>query len=152
MKSINPELKEHESLIIYGFSSRTCNKDEMNSENAKIPKLWGSFAKSPIKNSTSGAKAFAVYSHYESDVSGFYDITVGIPLHSEVNDLTSITIQKGDYLCFQNQGDFPDVVIETWNTIWGFFNKHPEYTRAYQTDFEMYLDNNAIEVYIGIIK
>ena len=150
MNIINPVLKEHESLTIYGFSSRTCNKDEMNSVTARIPNLWGSFGKSHIRNDTPGAKTYAVYSNYESDVSGCYDITLGIPLHSEADDLTSIIIKPGAYLCFQNQGEFPDVVIETWNTIWSFFREHTEYSRAYQTDFEVYLEDNVIEIYIGI--
>lgn len=152
MAQIKPELVEHESLLIHGFSSRTCNQDESRSMNAKIPKLWESFASSPLKNALPKTKAYCVYSNYESDVSGFYDVTVGIPLLLQTNEnhLTPIVIQKGHYFCFRNQGNLPDVVIETWNAIWQFFSEHQAYRRAYQTDFEVYLENNIMEVYIGL--
>lgn len=126
----------------------------MNLEHAKIPKLWGFFANSSINKVNSGVKAYTVYYNFESDVSGLYDVIVGSLLQTEkdTNDLSSITIQNGAYLCFRNQGDFPQVVIETWQIIWKFFSDHPECSRTYQTDFEVYLENNTIEVNIGIIN
>ena len=62
----------------------------------------------------------------------------------------TIAIDGGTYLIFTAQSDAVEHIIQTWQTIWAYFEQHPEVQRAYRTDFEAYLGAGRASIYIGI--
>lgn len=145
---------EHiESKVIKGLVTRTSNENEMNPDLGKIPKLWMQFDKNVQVDYPNGNRVYGVYYNYESDVSGEYSVLAGtdqVDCKSSI-ELKNVIINKGKYLVFHAEGPMPQVVIETWGKIWNYFSKENiEHTRAYTTDFEYYLSESEIKIYIAL--
>lgn len=147
MSSISPTAKYVESFQVSGLSVRTKNSDEFNEQTAKIPNLWQQFSTSGLVGNGS---VYGVYSDFDSDANGPYTLTVGITSNEAQTQLSSVTIQAGNYLVFQNNGPMPAAVIETWKQIWNYFEINSEYQRCYISDFEAYTGPDQVSVYIGI--
>lgn len=145
--SISPIVKQVESFIVMGFSVRTQNKDEFNDKTAKLPRLWQQFYTSEL---AANANIFGVYSDYDSDANGFYTVTAGTESLDVQTELSSVTIQAGNYLVFECAGLMPAVVVETWKRIWEFFETNTEYRRHFISDFEVYNGPDQVAIYIGL--
>lgn len=145
--SVSPFMKHVEPFIVKGFSVRTQNKDEFNGQTAKLPGVWQRFHHSDLASNT---KIFGVYSSYDSDANGPYTFTVGVASPPTPDQLSTVTIQKGDYLVFEGSGPIPSVVFETWKRVWAFFETHTEYQRNYISDFEAYTGSEQIAIHIGV--
>ncbi len=145
--SISPTKKYVESFVVEGFSVRTQNRDEFNQATAKLPSLWQQLYTSDL---TTNANIFGVYSNYDSDASGPYTVTVGIESAHPSVQLSSVTIQKGNYLVFQGTGPMPATLIETWKQVWAFFETNIEYLRNFVSDFEAYSGSDEVMIYIGL--
>ncbi|NVJ52717.1 MAG: GyrI-like domain-containing protein [Campylobacteraceae bacterium] len=146
------KVKYLEKFYVSGITTRTNNETELNDENPKIPALWQKYVDENIEGKTfNKAKSMAmygVYNKYESDVNSDYDYTIAVEVTKPKN---AITIEKDRYLVFTKEGEFPDVVIETWKDVWDYFASETcEYERAYNYDFEKYAKENEIEIYISI--
>ena len=144
MKRVNLEEKR-----VYGMRIRTTNEKEMNPETAQIGALWGKYFEKIFPTLTPEIKSYGVYSNYESDASGAFDVTVSIDEKRE--DLEMLTLEAGAYLCFETKGELPQAVIDTWGEIWHYFaNENCTDKRAFKTDFELYLSESEAAIYIGI--
>ncbi len=44
----------------------------------------------------------------------------------------------------------PDVVIQTWMSVWRYFSEPRGHVRAYTEDFELYRGPNAVDIYIAV--
>lgn len=145
-----PKLISIDDVTVTGFSVRTVNKDEFKPETAKLPELWGRFASSDlIKDQTA---VYGVYSDYESDASGFYTVTAGVPLSSSLEGkYETASIVSGQYLVFSAKGPMPQTVVQIWERVWNYFDENKEYKRNFRTDFEVYTGEEEVAVYIGII-
>lgn len=141
------------NFIVSGIKTRTNNKNEQDIKTSKIGKLWEEFYEKKVIKNISNKKAdgiiYEVYSSYESDYQGDFDITIGTEVTKGNENLENIHIEKGEYLVFKAKGDIPKVVIDTWVDIWNFF-KTSKIKRAYTTDFEKYISNEEVEIYIAI--
>ena len=139
-------------LMIAGISTLTNNSNEFNEESAKIPALWDEYVEQKIDgqtfNKANNGYMFGVYSDYASDMDGDYKYTLGIEV---TKPKKALVIEDERYLVFDKKGELPDTVIETWQEIWSYF-KSPEciYERAYKVDFEKYVKEDEIEIYISI--
>lgn len=133
-----------------GVCVRTCNADEMSESTAKLGKLWDEFYQTLGPKLSENAKVYGVYTNYESDENGAFDVFAC----SDVLDddaFKQVQTQAGQYLVFSKQGDMPAAVIELWGEIWRYFSAQDcPYKRAFLTDFEYYKTPNEIEIYIGI--
>ncbi|ASQ47458.1 GyrI-like domain-containing protein [Legionella clemsonensis] len=146
MSAIQPALKPIDGFTVTGFTVRTKNSDEFNPETAKIPNLWQQFYSSnPTPNTI-----FAVYSGYESDANGSYDVTVGTLNNNQSVELSAVKINSGNYLVFQGKGPIPQTVIETWKRVWDYFTVETPYQRCFMTDFEEYKNSDEVAIYIGV--
>jgi len=151
-----PLLAHAEAFTVCGLSVRTINRDEFNPQTAKLSTLWDQFLVSDMANSLTNKRAdspiFAVYSHYESDASGFYTVTVGFALNtkSQGGEHPCVQVPSGDYLVFTGKGSMPQAVVETWQRVWAYFNEHSDYTRSYSSDYEVYENAEEISIYIGV--
>ena len=146
MSAIHPIMKHVDSFTVRGLTVRTRNSDEFNQETAKLPHLWQQFyASNPTPNTT----IFGVYSGYESDANGLYNVMVG------VNDdnhpaLDTLHVNSGNYLIFQGKGSMPQAVIETWERVWDYFTGKSLHQRCFMTDFEAYSNGDEVSIYIGV--
>tara|TARA_B100001109_G_C18864753_1_gene476409 strand:- start:60 stop:542 length:483 start_codon:yes stop_codon:yes gene_type:complete len=141
---------------IYGISVRTTNANEMGPETAKIGKTWQQFDREVSVNYQAGERVYGVYYEYESDANGEFNVLAGTENPNE--SLEQVTILKGKYLVFEGKATSPDdnariqAVIDTWGKVWGYFsNEETEYKRAYKTDFEHYINQTDINIYISIV-
>ncbi|WED44569.1 GyrI-like domain-containing protein [Legionella cardiaca] len=158
MSFLEPRLVQIQNFTVAGISTRTNNQNEFDLKTAKLPTLWNKFYAQDIPSQFSSYKLnpsiFGVYSDYESDVTGSYTVTAGLEISDEMPppQFTTIAVQSGNYLLFENQGPQPQTIIQTWQQVWDYFSSQSQFTRKYDTDFEVYRNSHECAVYIGITK
>jgi predicted transcriptional regulator YdeE len=147
------KLVEINEKRVIGLSTRTTNAKEMNPSTGRIAPLWKEFDDRVEVDYKNGHRVYGVYFHYESDATGEFSVLSGtnqLDANSSTN-LETIVIQSGKYLMFSAKGDIPKIVFDTWGKVWEYFsNNDAEYERLYTTDFEHYVNQNEIEVYISV--
>jgi predicted transcriptional regulator YdeE len=145
-------------IAIAGISVRTTNAAEFNPATGKIVGLWGRFFSEGLFDSLPGklpnSPVYGVYSGYESDYMGAFDVTAGVAVSKPSGDgkWPSLELQAGDYLIFSATGPMPQTVLQTWGVVWQYFQSNPNVQRSYATDFEAYLGTDKVEVHVGIKK
>lgn len=149
------KLVKHQAFNISGLMVRTRNTDEMTESTAKIGSLWQRFYQEYENNITAGTNFYGVYTNYESDHNGFYDVIAGTDQtneHHSASLFNHCTIAPGEYLVFSAQGEMPQTVIALWNEVWQYFERLPcDHQRAYTTDVEYYKNDTEIEIHISIL-
>jgi len=147
MKTVQVERK-----TITGLKVRTKNEDEMNHKRAQIGALWQNFFENIMPSpGETPPPLYGVYSNYESDAHGEFDVLVGAEEVEKSEGRESIVLQEGRYLCFTAKGELPQAVIETWSEVWAYFaDENCKEKRVYKTDFEKYISQDEAEIYIGI--
>jgi predicted transcriptional regulator YdeE len=147
------KLVEIDEKRIIGLSIRTTNEKEMNPSTGKIGYLWQKFDNAVEVDYKNGNRVYAVYFDYDSDANGEYSVLAGtdqLDANSSAK-LETVVIQGGKYLRFTATGEVPKIVFETWGRVWEYFSKEDvKYERLYTTDFEYYVNQNEIEVYIAV--
>ncbi|WP_285578171.1 GyrI-like domain-containing protein [Geothrix limicola] len=152
---MSPKLTNVSPFSVTGISVRTINRDEFNPTTAKLPNLWARFygngVTGQVPNQAPGSSVFGVYSDYESDATGFYSVTAGMATSGPTSsEFTTVSIEEGRYLVFENRGPMPQAVIDTWGIIWAYFENNTEFIRSYTTDFEEYRGPDQIAIHIGV--
>ena len=136
---------------ISGITVRTTNAAEFNPVTGKIAGLWGQFFSEGLFDKLPGKLAespvYGVYSNYESDYMGAFDVTAGV---ATSNAESQLTLQAGEYLVFSATGPMPQTVLQTWGGVWQYFQSNPSVQRSYATDFEAYLGVDKVEIHIGV--
>ncbi|KFN03777.1 AraC family transcriptional regulator [Bacillus clarus] len=152
-----PIIVKKEAFQAIGVSTTTTNEKE-SSTDGKIPQLWNHYYKEQIMNQIPNqqtTKTLAFYSNYESDETGTYTYTIGMPVSSleEIpENMTSLTISAATYAVFTTRkGPMSEVIYETWQHIWTWSKENK---RAFTADFELYderaMDPNNVQVDIYI--
>lgn len=139
-----------ESFTVNGISVRTDNASEMNPGTAQIENLWQRFYAELAVKGITPSTSFGVYSNYESDQYGQYDIAAAQTDALGLADEKEFTIPSGTYLKFSKSGTFPEVCIELWQEIWRYFETSDAPKRNFNCDYEAYVSPTECEVYIGI--
>lgn len=147
MHTIEPTQEYINQFIVSGLSIRTKNSDEFDPKTAKIPTLWQQFYSSNLAGSQ---PLLGVYSDYESEVHGFYTLTLGSAQDQQQPKLNQVIIHAGHYLLFQNRGPMPATVIDTWKEVWHYFSNQLKYQRRFLSDFELYTGPDQVTIHIGI--
>lgn len=155
--SSGPESRRAEPKRIVGLAMRTTNTAESDLSSAKIPKLWERFGKERWAERLEEVGAFgpttAVYSAYESDVTGSYQLLVGRQVRdsSPVSaPLQVVSTSQGSYLAFHCSGPLPQAVIAGWRDVWTYFASANAPARAYTFDFEIYPDAGPVEIWVAV--
>ena len=147
---MQPDRQHLESIAVAGLTARTTNGAESDPSTAHLAALWGRFFAENVMQTTPNRspdpRNFGVYSGYESDASGAFDVTAGVA----VTDGATVTIEAGDYLVFKAEGAVPMSVIAAWQRVWQYFEDHPDIKRRHATDFEAYSSPTQAAVYIGV--
>ncbi len=154
-----PILVKKEAFQAIGISITTTNEKEASTE-GKIPGLWNRYFQEQIMQhipNQQTKKTFAFYSNYESDETGTYTFTIGMPV-SSLEDVpenrTTLTIPAATYAVFTTRkGPVAEIVCEAWEYIWKWSKENK---RAFTIDFELYDEkatdpNNAqLDIYIAL--
>ena len=148
---MQPQLQRLEGFHVSGLTTRTSNRDESDPQMARIGSLWGRFFDERVYEKTPhrepDMRLFGVYSRYETDAHGAFDITTGVAVRGGPS---AVRIEGGDYLVFTGEGEMPQMVLDVWDTIWRYFGEHPEVRRRYLSDFEAYSGPEQVAIYIGV--
>lgn len=148
---MEPLRQQHDAFRVSGLTVRTTNREENDPATARIGALWNRFfgeqTYQSTQHRTADTRIFSVYSAYESDAHGAFDVTAGVAVSEGAN---SIAIEAGDYLVFTGRGEMPQMVIATWQRIWQYFEAHPQIVRSYRSDFEAYEGPDAVAIHIGV--
>lgn len=147
--------EQHVAAIrVSGLKVRTRNADEMTASRAKIGPMWQRFFSEGLYEQIPGklpaSPVYGVYSGYESDANGEFDVTAGVATADPAQGFESLMIEPGRYLVFEARGPMPEAIINTWQQIWAYFQQPGAQARAYATDFEAYQADDLALVYIGI--
>ncbi|KAF0866156.1 GyrI-like domain-containing protein [Pseudomonas sp. LD120] len=148
------KLREVRPFSVAGLQVRTLNTHEQQADTARIGPLWQRFYVEDLFDKIAPRQpdsfVYGVYSNYESDAGGYFDVTAGVALSGACADYPSVDIQGGDYLVFSAKGAMPECVIQAWGLIWAYFQDNPQVRRAFATDFEVYTSADSVAIYIGI--
>ncbi len=139
-----PEIK------LAGLQIRTSNQKEMDPELQQIGSLWQRFYGELTNSGEIPECSYGVYSNYESDQHGEYDLTVAKTGTFNGEESIEITIPSGKYLKFEKEGPLPDSALQLWQEIWNYFENSKDYKRTFICDFEEYSSMTHVAVYIGI--
>lgn len=148
---MQPQLRRRDAFSVAGLTTRTCNRDERDPRVARIGRLWSRFFDEcayEAPNSIGDMRLYGVYSGYEGDEQGAFDITAGVAVSGEP---ATVRIEAGDYLVFSGQGEMPHMVLALWQSIWQYFEEHPEIRRTYRSDFESYGGPDQVDIHIGVM-
>lgn len=143
-----------EEKKVAGLKIRTSNSDSNMA--GDIGKLWQDFYAKGIYqgiNQKVNDKTIGLYTNYESDVSGKYDMMVCCEVESSVDlpeGLDTHIIPAGKYAEFIVTGDVHTAMAEFWTKFWAM-----DLNRKYSSDFEEYqntgdMSNAVIKVYISL--
>ncbi len=152
------EARRIESTRVVGIAAWTSNAAEADPSTATIPGLWARFTHEDWFARLEGIGAIgptiAVYSDYETDVSGRYRLLLGRELGGETSalpDCGSVQIPKSRYLVFRVAGPLPRAVVDGWHQVWGFFAEPGQVQRAYTADLELYhADGAGVDIWIAV--
>ena len=140
-----------QSVKVKGLQVRTNNADEMHQETQKIAPLWGKFYREVLPTLKEVATVYGVYHNYASDANGDFDVTVGADVLEVTEEMKEVTLEEGRYLMFPVKGELPQAIIDTWQLVWAYFEDPSiDERRAYETDFEKYISEDEVEIYIGV--
>lgn len=148
------KMREVLPFSVAGLQVRTLNTKEQQPETAQIGPMWarffieGLFEK--IEPREPDSFVYGVYSGYESDATGAFDVTAGVEVTGAAEGYQSVQVEGGQYLVFSAKGPLPDSVIQTWGLVWAYFEDRPQLRRKFATDFEVYTGPDSVAVYIGV--
>lgn len=144
--------------MIIGLAIRTTNENGQSLKDIELlwQKFWEQDVASQVEHKIS-PDIYAVYTHYETDFTGYYDTIIGYAVSSLdyiAEGLVGLGIQADVYEQFVSKGKMPDAVLNTWLDIWA--DQELNSRRAYRADFtihgEKYHDGPQAEVetYISV--
>jgi predicted transcriptional regulator YdeE len=142
---------------LQGLTIRTTNAAEQTAA-GRIGPLWQQFygaqAARQLGYPDDCPGVFGVYSAYESDAHGAFDVTAATRLTTPLPaGLQRVDIEAGDYLVFHAKGPMPQAVLTAWQAVWQAFGApRADYVRRYQTDFEHYVGPDEVALHIGVSR
>lgn len=144
-----------DAFKVSGITVRTSNQDEQNPSTAQIGQLWKDFFGRDLINSVEhrilNTPIYGVYANYESDHHGMFDLTAGVKVSEADPEFDTIEITGGQYMVFDTEGSMPDRIIRGWQEVWAYFDqKDLPCTRTYTGDFEQYVDDTDIKIFIAV--
>lgn len=130
--------KNIESFTVIGIKIRTTNQNMQASKD--IPAVWQRFVSEEIAKKIPNKiddAIYAIYTNYESDYQGAYDMILGCKVSTKVNipeGMIAQEFKRDKYIQFISKGRMKDnSVYKTWTKIWA-----TDLDRSYNADFEIY--------------
>ena len=149
----HPHVAELPAFDVIGITTRTSNEDEF-SGNGKIGPLWGAFMGGAGKSIPDAIDEtiFSLYTHYESDHQGAYDVILGRSVQPGTQALAGMVakhIPAATYLVFSAESRAPEAIVAAWQSVYCYFDEPGAPKRAFTIDFERYSDK-GVELFIAI--
>ncbi|QRG70061.1 GyrI-like domain-containing protein [Brevibacillus choshinensis] len=146
-----PTFIELGEMKVAGIGIRTTNQQQSDGNNA-IGELWQRYYQDGIQDRTPDRLdpdvVVGVYSGYESDENGAYDLLIGSAVPPETDlpqELSVVTIPAGTYAVFTSRrGPLVDVVVEAWGHVWEWTRQSGN-KRTFTADFERYDRQNCAD-------
>jgi predicted transcriptional regulator YdeE len=143
-------MKVHlDKFTLIGLAVRTTNQGGQSQKD--IAELYGSFFSNQFADKIPGkisTDLICAYTDYESDMNGPYTVLLGFKVSDNVKapeGLTLINVPAKHYQVFTSTDARPETVVQTWMKIW-----QSDLPRAYQTDFDIYLQDGRVETYVSV--
>jgi predicted transcriptional regulator YdeE len=149
----HPHVAELAAFDVIGLSVRTSNDDEF-SGNGKIGPIWAQFmggARESIPNAVEGT-VFSLYTHYESDHNGAYDVILGKSVAPGTESPAGMIVEHipaATYLVFPAESRAPEQIMAAWQSVYCYFDEPGTPKRAFTVDFERYTEK-GVELFIAI--
>jgi len=144
-------------MRVAGLALRTDNATEAQPEAGRIPGLWQRFRSEDwfdrLGKLGASGPPIGVYSAYESDASGSFQIIAGREVEANASadpPLAIVSIPAGMYSIFQSNGSLPGSVIRGWREVWAYFERPDAPKRAYTYDVEVYPDAETVEIWVAV--
>jgi predicted transcriptional regulator YdeE len=157
MTLLGKTLQRRRPMRVAGLALRTDNAAEAQPKIGKIPGLWQRFRSEDWFDRLGKLGAFGppvgVYSDYESDASGSFQISAGREIKANAAaaaPLEIVSVPAGMYLLFKSSGSLPGSVIRGWQDVWAYFARPGAPARAYTYDVEIYPDAETVEIWVAI--
>lgn len=142
-------------LQLAGIRTRTTNAAECSPATARIAPLWQRFFAERVAQSVAGytpqSALYGVYSGYETDATGAFDLAAAVLATNVPVALEAVTVPAGAYLVFEAQGPMPATLLALWAQVWQYFQGPTAPARRYASDFEEYTGGGRIAISIGIL-
>lgn len=154
-KTAAPQLAEVPAFTVIGPFVRTTNAVEMSGNEGKIGPLWNQVmhgGAEAIPGVIEHGTIYAVYTHYESDETGAYDLILGKSVQPEQHaplNMKVIHIPAARYLIFSASDSSPDAIKSAWMNVYRYFAHHPGQRRAFTLDFEQHSSTGA-KIFIAV--
>lgn len=143
------EVVELPATYVTGYTIRTNNQNEQDPATGWILKTWQRVRQEQF----AGAPAAALLD-YENNSAGYFSEVIGHECGGQDDLEPSQVLAKipaGSYAKFTASGQMPNIVLDTWKTVWQA-EKSGDIKRSYTTDFERYPNNHTVELYIAIAE
>jgi predicted transcriptional regulator YdeE len=144
-------MRRVEGFCVAGLEARTRNADE--GPHGKIGSLWQRVQCGECEQVMSEDPAvYSVYSGYESDEKGFYDVLVGKALKQGARapeGMQEIAVAGGEYQVFPVRDARPESVVAAWGEVYRYFASEVGRRRAFATDFEKHAPGGS-EIWVGV--
>ncbi len=153
---MSPKCVQITPFKVSGIGIRTANRDEIpTTPYSKIPDLWKAFfcdnIAASIDERIPDTPIYGAYTNYESDQHGYFDLVAGVKVADNAPEpMQTIEIEGGDYLMFPCGNEMPQAIIDGWQEIYAYFDGETPYQRRFSTDFEQYVGDNDVSIYIAV--
>ena len=143
------------AFTVIGLSVRTTNAVEMSGNAGKIGPLWSQFmheGAEAIPGVIEQGTVYAVYTHYESDETGAYDVILGRSVQPEQQvpvNMKAVHIPAARYLVFSAADSSPAAIKAAWMSVYKYFADHSGQRRAFTFDFEQH-SSTGTAIFIAI--
>jgi predicted transcriptional regulator YdeE len=134
---------QQKGFKLIGLSIETSNQG--NEASSAIGALWGKFISEDLLSKIPHQRdsdIVCVYTNYESNFRGKYTCLLGVKvdsLDSIPAGLVGHEFEGGQFQPFLAQGEFPQAIVETWQSIW---EQDETLNRSYTYDYEVYDDRS----------
>jgi predicted transcriptional regulator YdeE len=146
---------EMPAFTVVGPFVRTTNAVEMSGKDGRIGPLWHHFlngSANAIPGVVDPKTIYAVYTGYESDETGAYDLILGKSVRAAQQappEMKSVAIPASRYRIFAATDRSPDAIMAAWRDVYRYFADHPAERRAFTYDFEQHSEAGT-RIFIAI--
>ena len=158
------KIVQKNAMKVIGIEVRTSNKDEADTQKARIPQLWQRFFQEDIvekiPHKAPSGHILAMYTDYKSDEHGPYTAVIGCEVtnfEELPQGLVAKMLPESSYALFTTQrGPLTTIVGDAWKEIWQLRPSQLGGSRRFSADFEMYTEksldpqNAEVDIYIAI--
>ena len=154
-EALGSQFVEVPAFTVIGLFVRTTNAVEMSGNEGKIGPLWSQFmhgGAEAIPGVIEQRTVYAVYTHYESDETGAYDLILGKSVQPEQQvpvNMKAIHIPAARYLVFSAADSSPDAIKAAWMSVYKYFPDHSGQRRAFTFDFEQH-SSMGTKIFIAV--